>query len=423
MNIPAPFSQRQHEYIERSKTARFNIAEGGYRAGKNVMNVYAFCREVDKSQGRLHMIAGRSVAEAFNLIGDCDGLGIYNYFHGSRAGQWDRKPAIFIKDMYGTEKIIVVAGANNMRSQAGIKGYTFWCVYVTEANECDPEFVAVAETRTMSVKTPKMFHDLNPKPEGNWYYEDVLSQYQRQPEHLNYGRFTIADNMSISQEVLERELAKYDKTSARYKRDILGLRIALEGLVYPMFSHDLHVVPPAPRTYSEYVVSNDFGTRHPCVFLLFGKSGGVWYLVDEYYYDGAKNPQKTVEQYYADMKALIGGRHIRTVILDKAPIAASFNIHLKSKGGFRWQDADNEVLAGIQDVATAITTDKLKICSNCKNTIREFGLYSWNSRSVNDEPIKENDDALDSLRYFVRTMNIVENRKQRIQTSNRRLIY
>jgi hypothetical protein len=43
----------------------------------------------------------------------------------------------------------------------------------------------------------------------------------------------------------------------------------------------------------------------------------------------------------------------------------------------------------------------------CVNTIREFGLYSWDEKaSLNgiDAVIKENDHAMDAVRYFCFTI-------------------
>ena len=41
-----------------------------------------------------------------------------------------------------------------------------------------------------------------------------------------------------------------------------------------------------------------------------------------------------------------------------------------------------------------------------KIEIQEFGLYSWDDKAVEDTPIKENDHAMDAIRYFVNTMGI-----------------
>ena len=110
----------------------------------------------------------------------------------------------------------------------------------------------------------------------------------------------------------------------------------------------------------------------------------------EYYHDGAKSGQKTVEEFYKDLINFTGQLRIKMLITDNAPIASSFNIHVRRHGKFICKNADNTVAEGIQRVATALSTGTLKINDCCKNTIREFGLYSWNTKSVEDEPIKEN---------------------------------
>ena len=46
----------------------------------------------------------------------------------------------------------------------------------------------------------------------------------------------------------------------------------------------------------------------------------------------------------------------------------------------------------------------IKICSTCKNSIREFSLYRWEDSLSKDIPIKENDHAMDDIRYFVSTL-------------------
>ena len=43
----------------------------------------------------------------------------------------------------------------------------------------------------------------------------------------------------------------------------------------------------------------------------------------------------------------------------------------------------------------------------CINTFREFFSYSWDEKAANrgeDKPIKENDHAMDAVRYFVNTI-------------------
>jgi hypothetical protein len=69
-------------------------------------------------------------------------------------------------------------------------------------------------------------------------------------------------------------------------------------------------------------------------------------------------------------------------------------------------EAENEVVDGIRKVGDLLNNGTLKICARCSNLIKEFQSYVWDSKSIMtgvDKPKKENDHALDSLRYAIYT--------------------
>ena len=65
--------------------------------------------------------------------------------------------------------------------------------------------------------------------------------------------------------------------------------------------------------------------------------------------------------------------------------------------------AKNDVLSGIRKVSDFLKQEKLLFCDCCSDTIREFSLYCWDTKSGVDAPVKENDHAMDDVRYFVST--------------------
>lgn len=76
MNMPAPFSKRQQEYMYRCFDSWFNVAEGGKRGGKNVLQTMIFCMLLETHKNRIHLIGGVSSATARLNILDCDGYGL-----------------------------------------------------------------------------------------------------------------------------------------------------------------------------------------------------------------------------------------------------------------------------------------------------------------------------------------------------------
>ena len=65
--------------------------------------------------------------------------------------------------------------------------------------------------------------------------------------------------------------------------------------------------------------------------------------------------------------------------------------------------AENNVINGIRQTSQALKDRKIRICKNCRATRREFSLYRWDGSGRSDVPVKENDHAMDDIRYFVAT--------------------
>lgn len=243
INTPAPFTQNQVDYLHRTMHSWYNVAEGGKRGGKNVLQVLAFCMALQNHPNKLHLIAGVSQTTAKLNIVDCDGFGLMNFFDGKcRQGKYNDRSALFVQTKTG-EKIILVSGGAKDGDEKYIKGNTYGMAYVTEANECHPNFIQEVFDRTLSSADRKIFHDLNPKAESHWYYTDVLDFHQEKQRRdrnygYNYGHFTIADNLSIDDEKLRNTLKTYQKGTVWYERDILGRRKTAQGIIFPNFASD-----------------------------------------------------------------------------------------------------------------------------------------------------------------------------------------
>ena len=307
MNIPAPFSENQMRFFWNCFDHWLNVAEGGKRGGKNVLITMAYCTILEKHPSRIHLIAGVSTATARLNILDCDGFGLKNYFEGRcREGTYQNRDCLYIQTATG-EKVVLVSGGGKAGDEKLIKGNTYGTAYITEANECSETFIKEVFDRTLSSPDRKVFHDLNPKAEGHWYYENILNLHEKKqtenPKYgFNYGHFTIADNMSISDEQLRAVLATYDRSTVWYARDILGKRKAAEGLVYPFFSagQDTYLFHgDASHIDGQFYVSIDYGTHNPCSMGLWVIHDGKALRIKESYFDSrAERVQRTDECRY-----------------------------------------------------------------------------------------------------------------------------
>ena len=179
---------------------------------------------------------------------------------------------------------------------------------------------------------------------------------------------------------------------------MLGKWTAAEGLVYPMFDEEKNVFEGYIQC-ERYVISCDYGTVNPSSFGLWGESGGVWYRLREYYYDSRREGmQKTDEEHYKGLEELADGLCIEKVICD--PSAASFIQCIRRHGKFTVQPAKNDVVSGIRLVSDCIKDGRIRINHRCRDTLREINLYRWDEKAGKDAPVKENDHAMDDMRYF-----------------------
>jgi len=408
-----PFSPKQRLYAERAEKAWFNVAEGGKRSGKNIINIDIFCNELETHPNELHFIAGYTSGTAGAIIYKSDGLGIEHYFGGRcRAGKYEDKPCYYIETATG-RKVLLRSGGKDVRSQDFIAGYTFGMAYITEANRCHPKFIDEVFSRTFSSKRRKVFHDINPKSPNHWYYKDMLEWYEQKKEAdpdygYNHMSFTMADNLSMTDEQIREVIESVPKGTAFYIRDILGQRKQAEGLVYSKFNYDLHTVLAEPRAYSKYILSVDWGMRNKFAVILWGLFDNVWYAVREYGYSGriagGAEDTKEVTEYVNDVVKFVNGLKIERLICD--PSATPFITSARKH--FTVQKADNSVMEGIQDVITAFHHGLIKINRCCKELLQEIESYAFDDKKDGEDAVvKENDHYMDSKRYFVRTTKIV----------------
>lgn len=247
LRVPCRFSPNQLNYFLTTRDSWLNIAEGGKRAGKNIVNTFAFCNALEISPTYVNLIGGVDQSIAQVNIMDCDGFGVSNYFYGRiREGKYKEKKAYFIRTKTG-EKVVIVAGGSKQTDYKFIKGLTLGCVYLTEVNELHPSFVQECMDRTASHPFDRrIFFDLNPKAPNHWFYKWMGVHSEKQKKNssygFNYGHFTMADNMSMSDEEIRAVIQTYDVNSIYYKRDIKGISIAVEGVCFPLFANN-------PRRY------------------------------------------------------------------------------------------------------------------------------------------------------------------------------
>lgn len=301
---------------------------------------------------------------------------------------------LIVSDGCGRENVYYLFGGRDESSYTLVQGITLAGALLDEVALMPQSFVEQVTARC-SVDGSKLWFNCNPGGPEHWFNKKwVLAAKEMNALHVH---FTMSDNLSLAPKIRERYERMY--TGVFYQRYILGLWVLAEGLVYDF--GEANITDECPEG-AEYYISVDYGTRNPCSAGLWSVTGDKAVRIKEYYYSGRDNNRnKTDEEHCDAIENLARGYTIKRVIVD--PSAASFITSLK-KRKFKVLAANNNVLDGIRRTSTYLKDGNIKIHRSCVDSIREFGLYCWDEKKNDDSVVKENDHAMDDIRYFCNTI-------------------
>lgn len=298
-------------------------------------------------------------------------------------------------------------GAEKISQVAKVQGMSVKYCYGDEIAKWSPEVFTMMQSR-LDKPYSKFDGACNPEYPSHW-----LKTFIDKPDIDSYiQEYTLFDNPYLSDEFVENICKEYAGT-VYYDRYILGRWTLAEGLIYPMYEDALETTPNDKA--SDYGLSIDYGTRNAFAALIWEKHGDVWYASKGYYYSGRDNGiNKTDEDYGHDMDEFVSdiwqrlhgtGRKIRTIV---DPSAASFITLLRRRHWCKVIPADNDVIDGIRDTASAMQLGRIKINPSIKEWVEEARGYVWDDEKGIDAPVKEKDHYMDSTRYWVKTMRLVK---------------
>lgn len=370
------------------------ICDGAVRSGKTSLMMWAFVNwAMENFSGQSFGICGKTVDSCTkNIIVPFTVMALAREKYTLR---WRSSHKILEVRRGAVTNYFEVFGGKDESSYTLIQGRTLAGVLLDEVVLMPRSFVEQALTRC-SVDGAKLWFSCNPDNPMHWFYTDWIKRARER--NALYLHFEMTDNPGLSQKTLERYQTMF--SGVFYDRYVRGKWCVAEGLVYDFGEEQ--ITDDIPQG-GEYYISVDYGTLNPFSAGLWCIDGDKAVRIAEYYYSGRDSKvQKTDEDYCDAIIELAGNKPVRHVIVD--PSAASFITALRRRGNFSVREAKNDVLDGIRLTYRMLKNGQIKIHKNCKDAIREFGLYRWDEKSTTDKPIKENDHAMDDIRYFANTI-------------------
>lgn len=412
-------SDKQWEFI-REANARYNFKIGAVRSGKSFVDIAVMIpmRIVDvRGKDGLSVIFGVS-----------NGTIERNVLQPMRERYSDRLIG-FIRGSKNTARIfgeeVYCIGCEKASAVSKIQGMSIKYAYGDEIAKWNQDAFAMIESR-LDKEYSKFDGACNPEGPNHW-----LKKWLDNPKlDIYVQKYVLFDNPFLPQSFIDSLCNEYEGT-VYYDRYILGKWALAEGLIYPMYAQ-ANVEAPKKASWSLYGLSIDYGTENAFAALLWARDDdGTWYALREYYYSGRDiGVPKTDEEYADDMEAFckpvldameneyqnavssgdpFAARRKLSAIVD--PSAASFIATLQKRKGFKVRKADNDVMDGLRETAVAMKQGLIKIDKGCKNWRDEIEGYVWDEKAAlagEDKPVKVKDHLMDSMRYFVKTMHIVQ---------------
>lgn len=391
-------SPKQKEFLQ-GPFARINVLEGSVRSGKTWISIPAFVLDVlSKPRNYEYLMVGKTLTtlehNVLRLLRDM--VPDFKYSISQKRGV-----------LYG--RTIWLEGADNNTSESKIRGMTLGGAYVDEMTLIPESFWFMLLSR-LSMPQARVFGTTNPDAPGHYVKLKIIDNEEIDKK---VTKFSFTDNTVLAEESPDyiQELPK-EYTGVFYQRYILGEWVQAEGLIYPMF-HDAIAEVPMDVQPHRYALSIDYGTQNAFAALLWSERAGIWYAEKEYYYSGREqHHSKTDSEYYEDMLNFVADvpeGNIETII---DPSAASFIALLLRDRRFRVVPADNDVINGIRETASAMVKGLVKFSPSCKMWAKEAAGYVWDDKSAEDRPVKVGDHLQDSSRYMIFTKRLVQNQRK-----------
>lgn len=405
---------------QRNELKRINILEGSVSSGKTWISLVAWAFWVNtmpKDPDCLYLMSARSLT---TLKRNCLLL------LQSLVGESNFRFSISTKEGWLFGRHILLEGADDARAESKIRGLTLQGAYCDEVTKLPHDFWTMLLSR-LRKPGAKLFATTNPDAPGHWLKVEYLDRADELD--ILIIKFLLDDNTTLPQDYVDNIKKEY--TGVFYDRFIRGAWVLAEGLIYPMYQQAIEDPPKDqngnPIKPSDYRLSIDYGTMNAFAALMWEKYGKTWYATRGYYYSGRdKGVTKTDEEYGKDLDVFVKPtidsmppqyvmyeqtKRKLKVIID--PSAASFITLLRKKDWCTVIHADNDVVDGIRDTATAMLTGLIKISPSIKDWKTEAEGYVWDDTSGEDRPVKVADHYMDATRYMVYTERLVVKSKRK----------
>ena len=303
-------------------------------------------------------------------------------------------------------------GANTEASQDALQGLTAAGAYADEAALFPRNFIDQMIGRC-SISGARIWMNCNPGNPHNYIKESFLDKAdEKGVYHLH---FTMDDNLTLDEDIKERYKRTWSVGSVFYKRFILGLWVAADGLIYQQFADNLedYLIDEKWLEDNEIIYATigvDFGgTKSAHSFTLTGFTRGFKQVVvlDEYYRKERINPKQLQDAFIDFVRRARAEYKVHEAYCDSAEQTLISGLEAACVNARVNIDIRNAIKGPINDriafYNSLIAQGRWKVMRHCKNIISAFEQAVYDDKKPNQDVRLDdgsmNVDSLDSTEY------------------------
>lgn len=232
-------------------------------------------------------------------------------------------------------------------------------------------------------------------PNGFNHFYDLSLMEGKNPDY-KYFHFTSWDNPHLKPEELQK--MREEMGEDRYAQEVMGEFRKREGLVYKEFDRDTHIIQTLPEDLEVlYKLGGvDWGHNHPAAIITILKDYSGNYFISDEFHESGHTEEDIIDE--------VVRRNFNKVYADPENASGIEGLKRRRVNVKKVNKIRGSVVSGISKVQDALKQGKIKVLSSCTNVIQEFESYSYpdeKGKLANENPLKENDDAMDAIRYVI----------------------
>ena len=298
---------------------------------------------------------------------------------------------IKVRTLRGGESLIVLRGWESIET---LRGQAFDFIIIDEVammRDFQLQWQEVIRPTLTDTKGEVMFIST---PRGFNHFYDLFNQESKDEDFKSF-HFTSYDNPHLPKDELQK--AKQELTEDRFAQEYLADFRKTEGLVFKEFNREKHIYIEKIFDIYERLGGVDFGYTNPAAVMEIIKDSRNNYWINEEWYQNRKTD--------AEVADYTASKEFHRVYPDPENAGAIEELKRRKVNIREVKKGKNSVQAGIQVIRELFKANRLKIHNSCINLIQELETYSYpdkkDMRNEEELPIKENDHAIDAIRYVL----------------------